>query len=235
LPRRRTKSQVPFDLVPLRERLGVSKTVIYLWQRGARRPPAGALLKIAELLNRPLHEIVEIFWKEKLGARGKCGCGITVFPYDNPKARTLLIEISCTHCGNKRITRAGSHRNHRKLCQTCAHLAELIPFTCDGYPDHDATRWSKPCLKRGKKEWKTCEEVSRLQRQRIHRNGTSFLDVSSRKYRCRECNGANQLQVKNMEERLRKFEAEKYPQANTKILGRMRSREARLKRNILAT
>lgn len=230
MPQRRAKSHVPFDLVSLRERLGVSKSTIYLWQRGAIRPPAGVLLQIAAILNIPLSEVVKIFWKENLGAPGRCGCGITRFP-DDPNARTLVIEIPCAQCGDKgkRITKAGAHVNHRELCKRCAHLAEKIRCICIGYPDHDATRWT--C---SRETWKTREQVSRLQWQKVNRNGKSSFALSSDRssvmYQCRGCRGAYEMQVKGMEKRFRNFQAQKHPNLNTKLLGRIRSREMRLKR-----
>jgi hypothetical protein len=139
---------------PLMDRLGVSRATICLWQRGLTRPPWKALPQIAEMINVPLSEVVKMLWRETVGRPGKCGCGTTVYPSD-PTAITLDLEIPCAQCRRpegKRISKESAHVNHRELCKKCAHAAELIKFTCEGYPDHDAIRWSDECLKRSKVE-----------------------------------------------------------------------------------
>lgn len=229
----------------LMERLGVSRGTVCLWQRGLIKPPAGALRVIAELWNRPLDDIVELLWKKTLGGPGICGCGINRFPED-PKARTVLIEIACTRCSAKRFSQPGAHVNHHPLCRKCSHAGEWLEFTCVGYDDHGVKRHARTCLPPYKKRVQR-QQATNLEGQKKRHNlrlleqinrpklvlsdGSrdrtpiypSRFDLSSKTYQCQGCSKAERL-AKRWEERLREFRANNKPKQTIKF----RSRRQRL-------
>jgi len=222
--------RIDLDLSPLRQRLGASKTTIYLWQRGSR-PQWRFMRRIADILTVPLPEVVQALWRENVGDPCPCGCGgKKTFPEEFPRATTLAIEIPCAQCGLKRIRRRYGWDQHHKLCPACRNSVgrvERIPFTCVGYWDHDATRprYATNCRKtRLLAPW----QVTKRRRQAEHgqrgRAPNSRFNVSKREYQCAGCSNSERL-IALTEEKELKFHAKIKPHQN---VPRIRSRKQRL-------
>jgi hypothetical protein len=212
------------NLALLTPQSDVPKSTVYQWQRGRGRPPWRLMRQIADVLALSLADAVEVLWKETVEAPCPCGCGGTkVFPEGRPKARTLAIEIPCAKCGLKRIHKRWKKSRHRKLCLRCAASVERIEFTCVGYRDHDVTLHAQTCPRT---MLLRPSDVS--SRQWIKKRfPDSRFDVSTKTYQCNSCAGAERLNAWT-EAQLKKARAKKYPNVNTKILGKIRTREKRL-------
>jgi len=182
--------RIDLDLAPLRQRrgeLGASTTTISLWQNGHSRPQVRFMPKIAEILNVPLSEVVQAFWKEKIGDPCPCGCpGKQVFSEKRPNATTLAIEIPC-ECEVTRIRkRSPGGYYHLQLCPQCTRKnrgVKLTDFFCIGYWVGEEHLRTPACPKKKQlRHW----EVNRLQYQK-DRNPNSRFDQASRTYQCDGC------------------------------------------------
>jgi hypothetical protein len=216
----------------LAQRLGVPKGTVYQWERGSAdprpsfRPPARLMPQIADALKVPLPDLLEALWREKDDDPCLCGCGgKTSFSDTRPEARTLAIKIPCANakCGVPRIRKRWKKDRHRKLCPTCATAVERIEFTCVGYQDHDATLHARTCPRT--MQLRPSDVSSRQWIKK--RFPDSRFDVYTKTYQCNSCAGAERL-IAWTEEELNKARAKKYPDLNTKILGKIRTREKRL-------
>jgi len=134
------------------KRSGIPKATFYPWLRDEARPSWLALQKIMNVYRHhgisPL-EAVKRFWGEVVGDPCPCGCtGKKVLP-DDPRARTLAIELSCAQCGVIRQYRYQKKTDrHSRLCAVCSRSnerVERIEFTCAGYRDHGVIRHAKNC------------------------------------------------------------------------------------------